>query len=177
LKNKGEDFNSCSPFVVGIVEEKTDGSKLVLAISVFSKHFNIMYVLDATCTFHMSPIKHWFTTYNSIDCSSILEINDVACKIIGIGTIRIRMHDRIVRNLTNVRHIPDLKKNLISLSTLDSLGNKCSNEGRFIMVSKVLLVVMKSDNVDGLYFLQGSMLTSSAAFSSLDDLDLDATQL
>jgi hypothetical protein len=28
--------------------------------------------------------------------------NNVACKIVGIGTIRIRMHDGIVRALTNV---------------------------------------------------------------------------
>jgi hypothetical protein len=28
--------------------------------------------------------------------------NDVACKIICIGTIRIRMHDEIVRTLKNV---------------------------------------------------------------------------
>jgi hypothetical protein len=39
--------------------------------------------------------------------------NGVTCKIVDIGTIRIRMHDGIVRPLTNVRHIPDLKKNLI----------------------------------------------------------------
>jgi hypothetical protein len=37
---------------------------------------------------------------------------DVACKIVGMGTIRIRMHDGIVRTLKNVQHILDLKKNL-----------------------------------------------------------------
>jgi hypothetical protein len=50
--------------------------------------------------------------------------NNVAYKIVGIGTIGIRMHHGIVRTLTNVRHIPNLKKNLISLDTLDSLGYK-----------------------------------------------------
>jgi hypothetical protein len=54
--------------------------------------------------------------------------NDVAWKIVGIGTIKIRMHDGIVRTLTNVRHMLDLKKNLISLGTLDSLGYKYSDE-------------------------------------------------
>jgi hypothetical protein len=39
--------------------------------------------------------------------------NNIACKIVGICTIKIRMHDGIV-----------LKKNLISLGTLDSLGYK-----------------------------------------------------
>jgi hypothetical protein len=36
--------------------------------------------------------------------------NDVVCKIVGMGTIRIRMHDGIMRTLKNVQHIPDLKE-------------------------------------------------------------------
>ncbi|CAL9127782.1 unnamed protein product, partial [Musa textilis] len=50
--------------------------------------------------------------------------NNAACDVIGKGTIRIKMHDGIVRTLTNVRHVPDLKKNLISLGTLEALGCK-----------------------------------------------------
>lgn len=44
--------------------------------------------------------------------------NDAACKIVGIDTIRIKMHDKIVRTLTNVRHIPYLKKILFFFGTL-----------------------------------------------------------
>jgi len=79
--------------------------------------------------------------------------NDVVYKIVGIGTIRMKMHDGIVRTLTNVWHIPDLKKNLISLGTLDSLEYKYSDEGGVIQVIKVQ-VIMKCNKVDGLYFLQ-----------------------
>jgi hypothetical protein len=75
--------------------------------------------------------------------------NDVACMIVGIGTIRIRMHDGIVRALTNVRQMPDLKKNLISMGTLNSFGYKYSDEGGGIRVSKGSLVVMKGNKVDG----------------------------
>jgi len=32
------------------------------------------------------------------------------------------MHDGMIRTLTNVRHVPDLKRNFISLGTLESLG-------------------------------------------------------
>lgn len=39
--------------------------------------------------------------------------NDMFWKIIDIRPIQMEMHDEIVRTLTNVRHIPDLKKNLI----------------------------------------------------------------
>ena len=35
---------------------------------------------------------------------------------------QIKMFDSVVRTLGDVRHVPDLKKNLISLGTLDSNG-------------------------------------------------------
>jgi len=78
------------------------------------------------------------------------------CKIIGIGSIKIRMHDGIVRILSNVRHVPNLKRNLISLGTLDSNGYKFPAEGGVLRVSKGSLVVMKGKKVDTLYILQGS---------------------
>ena len=37
------------------------------------------------------------------------------------------MHDGIVRTLTDVMHILDMSKNLISLSTLDGKGYKYSS--------------------------------------------------
>jgi hypothetical protein len=70
-----------------------------------------------------------------------------------------------------------LKKNLISLGTLDSLGYKYFDEGRVIHVSKDSLVIMKGNKVDGLYFLQGNTVTCSTTVSYSDDLDSDTTRL
>jgi hypothetical protein len=120
----------------------------------------------------MSPEMDWFTTYELVNGGSVLNGNDVAYKIVAIGTIKIKMYNGIVRTLKNVRHIPDLKKNLISLGTLDSLGYKYSGEG-----SKGSLVIMKGNKVDDLYFLQGNTVIGSAIVSSSDDPDLDTTQL
>ena len=46
-----------------------------------------------------------------------------SCRIAGIGAVRIKMFDGVVRTLDDVRHVPDMKRNLISLSTLDSKGS------------------------------------------------------
>ena len=70
----------------------------------------------------MCPYRDWFTNYQSIDGGKVLMGNNVVCKVVGIGAIKIRMHDGIVRTLSDVRHIPELKKNLISLGMLDSNG-------------------------------------------------------
>ena len=45
--------------------------------------------------------------------------DDSPCPIKGIGIVRIKMFDGVIRALGNVRYIPRLKKNLISLGTLD----------------------------------------------------------
>ena len=92
--------------------------------------------------------------------------NNAQCKAIGKGTIRIKMHDGMIRTLTNVRHVPDLKRNLISLGTLESLGCKYTIEGRVLKVFKGALVLMKANRSGSLYVLQGSIITSSTAVSS-----------
>lgn len=126
LENKGENNKPSSSNVAGVVEENSDGSEIVLAVSLSDGRFSDKWVLDSACTFHMCPKRDWFTTYESINGGSVLMGKEMARKIVGIGTITIRMHDGIVRTFTDVRHIPDLKINLISLGTLDSLGYRYS---------------------------------------------------
>ena len=67
----------------------------------------------------MTPNKDWFNTYRSVNSGSILMGSDVSCKVAGIGNIRIKMFDGVVRTLCDVRHVLDLQKNLISLGTLN----------------------------------------------------------
>lgn len=52
----------------------------------------------------------------------VLMENDRACSIAGKGTIKIKMNDGVVRTLIDVRYMPELWKNLISLSTLNVLS-------------------------------------------------------
>jgi len=66
----------------------------------------------------MCPKREWFSTFKSYDGSSVLMENDAVCKIVGIGNIRMKVFDEQVRTLTNVRHVLDLKKNLLLLGAL-----------------------------------------------------------
>ena len=44
--------------------------------------------------------------------------NDAVCSTVSINNICMRMFDEQVRTLTNVRHVPDLRRNLLSLGAL-----------------------------------------------------------
>ena len=78
--------------------------------------------------FLIQIVRDWFVTNQSIDGDNVLIENNMPCKTIGIWSIKIRMHDGIARTLSNVRHVPDSKKKLFSLGTLNSNGYKFSAE-------------------------------------------------
>lgn len=66
--------------------------------------------------------------------------NNRPCKITGIRTIRINIFDGIVRTLGDVWYVPDLKRNIISLSTLDLNGYKYTVESGVLKFPKMTLL-------------------------------------
>ena len=93
--------------------------------------------------------------------------NNIPYKIVGIGTIRIKMFDGVVRTLGDVRYVPDLKRNLISLSTLGSNGYRYTGEGGVSKVTKGAIIVMKGQSkTTNLYVLQGSMIKGDSTIST-----------
>ena len=80
--------------------------------------------------------------------------NDISCKVVGIGSIRIKMFDGTVKILTDVRHVPELRKNLIYLGVSDTGGYKIIVQGGVMKVYKGILLVMKVKKVDNLFMLK-----------------------
>ncbi|PON46548.1 hypothetical protein PanWU01x14_250800 [Parasponia andersonii] len=104
--------------------------------------------------------------------------NNAPCKVTGVGTVKIKMFDRVVRTLSGMRHVPDLKRNLISLSTFDSKGYKYTGEGGVLKVSRGALVVMKGQKrAAELYVLLGSTVTGEVAISTPLLSDDEVTRL
>ncbi|KAE8702282.1 hypothetical protein F3Y22_tig00110483pilonHSYRG00048 [Hibiscus syriacus] len=134
------------------------------------------WILDTTSTFHISTSKDVFSTYEK-HSGSILMGNDHSCQVVGIDTVHIKMFDGIVRTLTDVWHIPEMKKNLISLSTLEKKGFRFSAEGGVLRVFSGALAVIRGLLEWGLYFLDGSKVTGAATVSSSVDPYSDTTKL
>ncbi|MGV8000531.1 hypothetical protein PJP08_29445, partial [Mycobacterium kansasii] len=62
--------------------------------------------------------------------------NGFACNVVAVGSVRIKMFDGVERTLTDVRHVPDLKLNLISLGVLEAKGCKYTGIDGALKVSK-----------------------------------------
>jgi len=102
-------------------------------------------------------LSHTILTVNR---GSVRLGDDSPLDIVGIGSIQIKMHDGIVRTLIDVRHIPDMSKNLISLSTLDAKGYKYFSGDRVLKVSNGSLIMMKGElKSPNFYHLRGSTIS------------------
>ncbi|KAG8493847.1 hypothetical protein CXB51_011132 [Gossypium anomalum] len=159
-----------------VVEDYSDGELLVASVNDFK--VSEEWILDSGCTFHMSPNRDWFTTYETVSEGVVLMGNNASCKIAGVGTIKVKMFDGVVRTLSDIRYVPELKRNLISLSTLDSKGYRYTAESGVLKISKGSLVVMKGQRKTAkLYVLQGSTVTGDATVASSSLSDDDITKL
>ncbi|KAL0284885.1 UNVERIFIED_CONTAM: Retrovirus-related Pol polyprotein from transposon TNT 1-94 [Sesamum calycinum] len=135
------------------------------------------WILDSGCSYHITPNREWFTPYRSCNSGSVYLGDDRCCNIIGVGDVRIKMYDGTVRTLSDVRHIPDLKKNLISLGTLHKNGfiPKADEDRETIRIVKGALTVMKGKITAGnIYKLLGN--TVLGGVHSVDSCD-DNTKL
>ena len=74
----------------------------------------------------------------------------------GLGTVKVKIFDGVVRTLGGVAYVLKLRKNLISLSQLDSKGCKCSIGGGVMKITLGCMVVTKREKCGGLCRLTGN---------------------
>ena len=93
----------------------------------------------------------------------------------GVGTIQIKMFDGMIRELKEVRYVPQLKRNLISVGALETLGLVVSIKEGVLKMTKGSMVVLKAVRRNNLYYLNGSTVTRQVA--AFTDSDEDSTRL
>ena len=158
---------------VNVVAIDLESNGDMLSVSSSTDDLNNSWLLDSACSFYVTPYRSWFDIYRLVNCSYVQMGNDASCKVIGIGTIKIKMFDNVVRTLGEVRHVPKIKNNLISLGTLDSKGYSYKSEHEIMNVSKGAMVVMRGHKISGnIYKLLGNtILGGVAVVSEFEDDD------
>ncbi|KAG8474857.1 hypothetical protein CXB51_031589 [Gossypium anomalum] len=123
-----------------VVEDYNDGELLVASVN--DCKVSEEWILDSGCIFHMSPNRDWFTTYETVSESVVLMGNNASCKIAGVGTIKVKMFDRVY-----------------------------TAESGVLKISKGYLVVMKGQRkIAKLYVLQGSTVTGHMSENGMTEL-------
>ena len=149
-------------------EGDSEGADLLIATE---RQLTEEWILDSGSSFHMSPNKQIFKTFEKVDIDKVLLGNNLACKVAGIGTIIIT--DGVERDLRNMRYVLELRRNIISLGTVDQSGYNIKAENGELQVTKNGIVIMKGIRRNGLYDLIGS----SSSLGVIASVSRDKTKL
>lgn len=85
-------------------------------------HSYTEWVIDTVASYHATSHRELFSSYNVRDFGIVRIGNSSYSKIVGIGDISIQINVGHKLVLKDVRHVPNLRLNLISGSTLDRYG-------------------------------------------------------
>jgi len=126
----------------------------------------------------MCPIREWFFEFQELDGEVVYMGNDNPCKTAGIGSIKLRNHDGSTRILRDVRYVPKLKKNLISLGALESKGLVVMMRDGALKATSGALVMLRGKRKNNLYYYQGSTVVGAVTtITSSTTKDAEATKL
>ena len=82
----------------------------------------VSWVIDSGASFHATPSRDFFTTYEANDLGVVKMGNNEVSKIVGKGDVHVVTNAGYKLMLKGVRHIPDLRLNLLFTGVLDDEG-------------------------------------------------------
>jgi len=109
------------------------------------------WVVDLGASFHATPNRKHFHDYVQGYFGHVRLGDDKPCKIIGMGKVFIKQHNGNQCLLKEVRHLPYLKKNLISARQLEGEGCVATFIDKTWKVTKGALVIAKGEKFGTLY--------------------------
>lgn len=120
------------------------------------------WVLDTGCTFHMAPRRDIFLSLKEMSSGKVQMVNNSVSKIKGIGLVRFDNQDGTTFFLYDVRFMPEISRNLISLGSLKDKDCKFKGSNGVLKVIKGCIVFMKGIRRQSLYILQGEARMSKS---------------
>jgi len=128
-------------------------------------------MLDTGAAYHVCPNSDWFSNLENLDGCFVIMGDDRLCDMEGIGTVQIKMFDGMVRKLKEVRYVPQLKRNLISVGALKTLDFEVSIRYGVLKMIKGSMVTLKGVHRNNLYYLKGSTFRDVVVTSTYSDDD------
>nr|KYP34487.1 Retrovirus-related Pol polyprotein from transposon TNT 1-94 [Cajanus cajan] len=111
------------------------------------------WIMDSGASFHTTPSNELLTNYVSGRFGKVYLADGKPLNIVGKGDIAIRTSSGSHWTLKNVRHIPALKRNLISVGQLDDEGHETTFGDGAWKVKKGNLIVARGKKRGSLYMV------------------------
>ena len=116
-----------------------------------------IWIIDSGASFHVTPHEEFFSSYQKGDFGMVKMGNHVTSKIVGIGEVTLVSENGNKLVLKEVRHVPDMRLNLISVSKLDEAGMiNQFGAGRW-KLSRGSMIIARCKKEGSLYTMQGKI--------------------
>ena len=103
-------------------EANVTGDVLQDALILSVDNISESWVVDSGASFHATPDRKHFLDYVQGEFGQVHMGDNAPCKIVGMGKVKINQYNGNQWLLKDVRHVPDLRKNLILIGQLASEG-------------------------------------------------------
>ena len=132
-------------------------------------------MIDSDASFHVTPHGDFFVSYKIGDFGNVKMGNSGASKIVDIGDIFLETTTRRKLILKDVRHVPDIRLNLISTGRLDNERFiNCFSESKWTL-TKGSLVVSRRKKLNTLYVMEAK-LHKGGINAIQKDVSIDGTR-
>ncbi|KAG8368575.1 hypothetical protein BUALT_Bualt15G0059800 [Buddleja alternifolia] len=137
----------------------TDGDVVIICddACVSSSCQETDWIIDSGVSYHITPHRDMFTSYTSGNFGRVRMANHGVTEVIGMGNINLETDTGCRLILRDVRHIPDIRLNIISTSKLDDDGYVSNfGEGKW-KLTKGSLITAKGKKKNSLYLMQAKL--------------------
>ena len=148
-KEKNEEGKSKKDSTYIMESDRFDALILSLAESSES------WVIDFDTSFYATFRQDIFQNYVKGGLEKVYLGDDEPCDIVGKGDVMVSFSNGSILKLTNVRHVPKLKRNLISVGQLADGGMKTIFDGDVCKITKSAMVMAHGKKECTLYMTSG----------------------
>ena len=108
--------------------------------------------------YHVCSKRDWFASFEKLDRGIVQMGDDHTCSKDGIDMVFIKMFNGMVRALKDVRYIPQINENLISIGSLEAQGLEYTGRDGVLKVLKDSMIVLKGISRNNLYYLKDNII-------------------
>jgi len=127
---------------------------------------DLSWIVDSGASFHVSQHEGFFSNYKKGDYGTVKMGNHVTSKIVGIGDIVLLIDTRNKLELKEVKHVPEMRLNLISMGKLDDVDFISHFGTGKWKLEKGNLVIARGLEEGSLYIMQGRIFSGKASVAT-----------
>ena len=97
--------------------------------------------------------------------------NNAMCRVIDIRNVWLMMHDKTMLEIKYVKHVSNLKRNLISLGLFDQIGQSKMLKSYNLRVMNGSKIKMKGTRKNSVYVLDSEVIVGETRISTVKNID------